>query len=120
MGPLSVVLVSGSRALFDVVQRVCEELGHTLTHVGSGHLLENLAEALHVDAAILDHELGHDDLKLAQRLINAAHVVIASPTLFPPESLGAHFLVLKPVSQIVLSRALNDIALQQQNRAQRG
>jgi hypothetical protein len=118
--PLSVVLVSGSRALSDVVQRVCEELGFDCTHFGAGHLLDEIADALHFDAAILDHEIGHDELKLAQRLIRAAHVVVASSSLFPPESIGAHFLVLKPVSQLVLSRALSDIAHQQQNTASQG
>ncbi len=103
------LIVSQSVSMSDVAQRVFGRLGVGSTHVSNPSLLTAVVEAIGFDVILFDMDLGDGDLARCRRMQPKSFMILVSRTLLDPTEYAAQYVMLKPLSVVVLERALINI-----------
>lgn len=103
------LIVSQSVSMSDVAQRTFRGLGVGATHVSNPALLSSVVEAIGFDVILFDMELGDGNLARCRRMQPRAFFILVSATLLNPAEYDAQYVMLKPLSVVVLERAMINI-----------
>lgn len=106
---LRALIVSQSVSMSDVAQRVFRRLGVASTHVSNPALLSAVVEAIGFDVILFDMELGDGDLARCRRMQPKSFLILVSRTLLDPTEYAAQYVMLRPLSVVVLERVMINI-----------
>lgn len=101
-------MVTPSVSMVEVARKVMSGLGAGTTHVVDASLLASVVDAIRFDAIVFDLSLGEHELERCRRIQPHTFLVVASDKLIDPGEYGAQYVMLKPLSAIVLERAMID------------
>jgi len=109
------LIVSQSISMSETAQRVFRSLEIGATHVSNPALLSAVVQAIGFDVILFDMDLGEADLVRCRKMQPKAFLILISSTLLDPTEYSAQYVMLKPLSVVVLERAMINLDMHEQS-----